>query len=169
MKIFQKVHCKSYLQKYSDGVFLRTWQTLSAGDFGVIKERATGNSWGEPIFVKAYKNEYINGMWEEKELADLSSFEGETVPKEYRRRIEEEFDGFLVGFTHIVVRGQIGTDTSDYVYNMNGDLREVYHLTKHTEMKKVGVVYFKNNAKRYVPIEDIEVKNEIEPPQKSYF
>ena len=38
---------------------------------------------------------------------------------------------------------------------MSGDLGEVFHLTKETDKEKVGVVYFKNNAKRYVLIDDM--------------
>ena len=45
-------------------------------------------------------------------------------------------------------------------YNMNGDLEEVYHLIKETDKQKVGVVYFKNNARRYVPLDDMERKAE---------
>ena len=44
--------------------------------------------------------------------------------------------------------------------NMNGDLREVYHLVKYTNKEKVGVVYFKNNARRYVYLDDMEVIEE---------
>lgn len=160
MKLGDKVHCKAYLQKYSDGVYLETWDRISAGDFGYIDEPAKGSAWSHAITVKAHKNEYTSDGWKNKEIADLSDFEGNTVPKEYRRRVEEEFNGVFVGFTYIVIRGQIGTDMTMHPYNMNGDLEEVYHLIKHTEKEKVAVVYFKNNAKRYVPIDDMQRKEE---------
>lgn len=160
MKIFIPVHCKAYLQKFYDGVHLDTWKKTALGDFGYIEEPAKGSSWSEPITVKAMKSEYINGEWKTNEIADLSDFEGNSVPKQYRQRVEEEFDGFLVGFTQIVVSGEIGTDTSSFVCNMDGDLEDVFHLTKRTKKEKVAVVYFKNNAKRYVPIGDFERKEE---------
>lgn len=157
MKIFQKVHCKAYLKKQSDGVALVCQKPIVGFNAYMPAE---GNCWDEPIKVTATKLEYKNGRWETKEIADLSSFEGESVDKRYRVRVEEEFDGFLVGITYITTTGQIGTSMSEVPYNMSGDLTEVFHLTKTTKQEKVGVVYFKNNAKRYVLMEDIEVKNE---------
>ena len=63
----------------------------------------------------------------------------------------------MVGFTRITTTGKIGTDMTMFPYNMNGDLEEVYHLTKETKQERVGVVYFKNNSKRYVLEDDITV------------
>lgn len=160
MKLGEKVHCHAYLQKFSDGVHLETWDRTDIGDFGYIEEPAKGNAWGKMISVKAMKTEYTAEGYKTKEIADLSDFEGNTVPKQYRRRIKDEFDGVFVGFTHIVVSGEIGTDMTMMPYNMSGDLEEVYHLTKHTNKEKVGVIYFKNNARRYVPVEDMERKEE---------
>lgn len=160
MKIFKKVHCKAYLQKYHDGVRLETWVKRNCGYFGDTLEPASGNRWSDPIIVKAMKGEYTPDGWKDREIADLSDFEGNAVPKEYRKRVEEEFDGFIVGFTNIVVSGWIGTDTSSEVYDLNGNLRQVFHLTKRTSTEKVAVVYFKNNAKRYVPIGDMEIIEE---------
>lgn len=150
MKIFQKVHCRAYLKKYSDGIRLDCWD----GD-DVFKIPAKGSSWDHTITVKAMQSWYRNGEWGESEIADLSGFESGSVDKQYRIRVEEEFDGFLVGITHIITTGRIGTDTTMVPYNMNGDLEEVYHLFKETDKEKVGVVYFKNNAKRYVLLDDM--------------
>ena len=145
MKIFRKVHCKAYLEKYSDGVCLYCEQNNMP---------TQANHWDEQIIVKAMK--YDSEKNKTEEIADLSEFCGETVSKQYRRRIESEFDGFLVGITHIVTSGEIGTDSDYHPY-----YGEFYHLTKRTKSEKVGVVYFKNNAKRYVLLSDIEeVKNE---------
>lgn len=145
MKIFRKVHCKAYLEKYSDGVRLFCEQN---------NIQTHENRWNEQIIVKAMK--FDPEKRETEEIADLSEFCGETVSKQYRRRIEAEFDGFLVGITHIVTSGKIGTDYNDDPY-----CGDYYHLTKKTKSEKVGVVYFKNNAKRYVLLSDIEeVENE---------
>ena len=46
MKIFQKVHCKAYLEKYSDGVCLECRRD---------NVPAEGSSWKEPVIVKVYK------------------------------------------------------------------------------------------------------------------
>lgn len=139
MKIFQKVHCKGYLEKFSDGVCLMCEQNNTLTE---------ANHWDEPITVKAMKFDSEKGKTEE--IADLSEFCGECVTKQYRRRIEAEFDGFLVGVTNVITSGKIGTDFDCHPYY--GD---IYHLTKETKKEKVGVVYFKNNAKRYVLLDDI--------------
>ena len=145
MKIFRKVHCKAYLEKYFDGVCLYCEQNNMP---------TQTSRWDEQITVKAMK--YDSEKNKTEEIADLSEFCGETVSKQYRIRIESEFDGFLVGITRIVTSGKIGTDYNDDPY-----CGEYYHLTKKTKSEKVGVVYFKNNAKRYVLLSDIEeVKNE---------
>lgn len=152
MKIFQKVHCKAYLAKHHDGVALVCSEVDKSGCFEMPVQ---GNSWSKPIKVIATKSEYKNGSWTLTDIADLSSFEGESVEKQYRIRVKEEFDGFLVGITYITTTGRIGTDMTMHPYNMNGDLEEIYHLTKQTNKEKVGVVYFKNNAKRYVLLDDM--------------
>lgn len=149
-KIFRKVHCKAYMKQIKDGVHLSVFHADSY-------EPVTGSSWGElDIQVIAERTYYENGEWREEELADLSGFEGDSVHKVYRERVEEEFDGFLVGYTRVTTTGEIGTDTTMWPYNLSGDLEEVFHLFKNTHQEEVGVVYFKNNAKRYVLIEDIE-------------
>ena len=154
-KIFLKVHCKAYLKRINDGVYLNCFLV---DEIGCWKRPATGNSWRDTnVKVEAVRREYKDGIWQENKIADLSGFEGETVDKTYRERIEEEFDGFLVGFTRITTTGKIGTDMTMLPYNMNGDLEEVYHLTKETKQERVGVVYFKNNSKRYVLEDDIKV------------
>ena len=151
MKIFQKVHCRAYLKKHHDGIRLDCWD--GDDDF---KIPANGSSWDHIITVKAVQSWYRDGKWGESEIADLSGFESESVDKQYRIRVEEEFVGFLVGITYITTTGRIGTDMTMMPYNMNGDLKEVFHLFKETNKEKVGVVYFKNNAKRYVLLDDMD-------------
>lgn len=151
MKIFKKVHCKAYLKKQSDGIMLSCYKDYNEFEFPL-----SGVAWEEPVKVIAHQNIYQNGEWKDVVLADLSDFEGSTVEKIYRTRVEEEFDGFLVGITQIVTNGRIGTDMDMVPYNIAGDLKELYHLVKYTHKEKVGVVYFKNNARRYVLIDDIE-------------
>ena len=155
MKIFQKVHCKAYLKKHHDGIHLNCWD----GDDDFLMP-VSGNAWDHIVKVKAVQLWYRGGEWGESEIADLSGFEGETVDKQYRIRVEEEFDGFLVGITHIVTTGRIGTDMTMFPCDLDGNLKEVFHLIKATDKEKVGVVYFKNNAKRYVLLDDMRGEQE---------
>lgn len=154
MKIFKKVHCKAYLKKEWDGISLVCKKHANFGGFP-SESPAEGRSWGEDedISVTATQMVYENGKWDIKDIKNLSSFEGESVDKTYRKRIEEEFDGFLVGITNITTTGRIGTDCDDFLDYDCVITRK--HLTKETHQEKVGVVYFKNNAKRYVLLDDM--------------
>lgn len=140
-KIFRKVHCKAYLQKFSDGVHLECYEIdpESGAEIPTTLSRWSADT---KLKVTAFR-------WE-KEIMDLSNFEADYVVKQYRRRVEEEFDGFLVGVTRITTSAQIGTDYYDDTY------REYHRIFKIAETERVGVVYFKNNMKRYVPLEDIK-------------
>lgn len=138
MKLFERVHCKAYMAKHSDGIHMEVY-----------------NEDGTPCMrgLDYTKKVYARNMDDEDIIADLSEFCGQTVHKVYRKRKEEEFDGFLVGVTQIKCEGEIGTDM-DYGW----DGRGFYHFIKTTTYNpKVGVVYFKNNCKRYVLLEDMEI------------
>ena len=100
----------------------------------------------------AYKRSDNPDLYEE-ELADLSEFDGSYVNKTYRERIECDFDGFVVGFTKVDTKGIIGTDweSGDYEYIKSHG----YYFKTIKERPKVAVVYFKNNVKRYVLLDDL--------------
>ena len=141
MKIFQKVRCKAYLQKISDGIYIR-------------RENPDGTPYGYKyanVHTKAYVYDKDNN-----EIADLSEFDGMCVEKTYRKRMEEDFNGMLVGFTRVAVKGKIGTDWCEPY----GSQEYGFCFREITEMPKVGVVYFKNNCKRYVLPEDMESMND---------
>lgn len=163
-KIFCKVKCNAYLKKESDGIRLECVKRIPyefAGKSDYLEEPAQGNAWGmdEDISVKAVQAIYTNGEYESVLLKDLSDFEGSSVLKTYYQRREEPFTGWLVGYTNIITSANIGTSSSEAHFSdeMYGSAdREWKHLTKDPHYTKVGVVYFKNNSKRYVLPEDIE-------------
>ena len=141
-KLFSKVHCKAYLAKEHDTVRIQLFN-------------ANGTYCEEKV-VRDYKSKAIAYKFDpekckEVEIADLSDFECDSVPKIYRKRVECDFIGFLVGYTRVDVSGMIGTDWMYDEYHDYG-----YCFKKITEKPKVGVVYFKNNMRRYVLPEDME-------------
>lgn len=143
IKLFNKVHCKAYMKKVHDTVRIQFFNP--DGSFCYDK------------FVTSYDAKAIAYKFdpeknEEVEIADLSGFEADCVEKTYREREEKEFDGFVVGYTRIKVKGLIGTDWIDEPYHKECG----YCFKEITEYPKVAVVYFKNNCKRYVLIEDME-------------
>ena len=163
-RLFTRVHCRAYMQKYSDGVRLECWKPendIISFDGQLTHEFEKRSVWDvdDDVRVTAVRDVYEDGEWRTEHLKDLSDFEGSGVEKRYRRRVEEEFDGFLVGITRVVTTGLIGTDYSEqHIHAMefgNYD-RYYHHLFKNRNTEKVGVVYFKNNCKRYVLLDDME-------------
>lgn len=147
MKLFKKVHCKAYLKKIKDGVYIQFFNP----DGTYYNDRFV---YDYNIKAIAYKTKLDENMMNcDEELADLSEFDGSYVEKTYRERVECEFDGFVVGYTKINTKGRIGTDwdSGEYVREHGYCWREI------TEKPKVAVVYFKNNIKRYVLLDDMEV------------
>ena len=148
MKIFQKVHCRAYMAKAHEYVRIQ----LFNADGTFCEGKSVDDYKARAI---AYK--YDSEKNEEVEIADLSEFDGGCVEKTYRERIEKDFCGVLVGFTKINVKGRIGTDWECIPDCGFGSYREYGHCFKEiTDRAKVGVVYFKNNCKRYVLTEDME-------------
>lgn len=138
MKLFIKVKCKAYLRKVTDGVYIQYYNSDGTECFSK--------------FVRDYKSKAIVYNGNGKEIADLSGFCGESVEKVYRERVAEDFVGFVVGYTKVDVKGIIGTDWESDPYT--GEYGHCFK--KITERQSVAVVYFTNNCKRYVPIDDIE-------------
>lgn len=142
VKLFEKVKCKAYLKEIHDGVRMQIYDP-SGNDFGGNRVPNTNYK------AIAYK--------ENNKIADLSEYDGSAVDKVYRERVETEFKGVIVGYTYLTIKGRIGTDWYDDPYFEYG-----YCYKLATERPLVGIVYFKNNAKRYVLIEDMEkIEDEV--------
>ena len=147
-KLFVKVKCRAYMRKIKDGVYIQGFNP----DGSMITNGRNRFNYGDKLIA------YGKGPnWEEDfqdvELKDLSSCEGDSVTKKYRERIEEEFTGVVVGYTTVKCEGLLGTDWYDESYS-----DEFCFIFKETTYApKVAVVYFKNNCKRYVLLDDLEV------------
>lgn len=143
MKLFKEVRCKAYLKKAHDTVRIQLYN--KDGSFCYDK-------YVTDYEAKAIAYKFDPEKNEEVEIADLSEFCGESVKKTYRERVEEEFTGVVVGYTRIKMTGWIGTDWSDNPYEQEHG----FCFKTISEYPKVAVVYFKNNCKRYVLLEDME-------------
>lgn len=145
-RIFIKVRCRAYMKKANDGVCIVMYNP----DGTVCTEKCMRSYHGRAVAVGPVDENFQN-----VEIADLSEFCGQCVEKVYRERVEDSFTGFIVGYTTLKCKGMIGTDWNDSPY---GDFGYCFKNT--TWQPEVAVVYFKNNCKRYVLPEDIEI---IEP------
>ena len=123
---------------------------MSKGGNGAHMETRPNN--GIPI----EEADIILGIYSENgetKTKDLSECCREGIHKTYYERVEKEFDGFLVGTKRLNVSGIIGTDTANDAYG--GERRHFFKEI--TNAPYVGIVYFRNNGKRYVLLEDMEV------------
>lgn len=140
IKLFSMVKCHGYMEEAKDGITINLYDENGAPCGAESAVTAVATRWGD-------------GKREREEFADLSEFSGQTVEKTYYKRKEEEFIGCLVGYKRIVATGMIGTGTYE-----NFGQKDVNCCIKKPKWNpKVGVVYYKNNAKRYVLEEDMEV------------
>lgn len=139
IKLFSMVQCKGYMEKVKDGITINLYDE-------------NGAPCGAESAVTAVATRWLGGKWEREEFADLSEFSGQTVEKTYFERREEEFVGCFVGYKRIVATGMIGTGT----YENFGQEDRNCCFKKPKWNPKVGIVYYKNNAKRYVLVEDME-------------
>lgn len=145
MKLFVKVKCHAYLRKAHDGIKITIYDPEG--------NLYNGNTVPDSSYKAVVEGKYDFDKGDYNTLADLSEWDGSGYEKTYRERVEEEFTGVVVGVTEINVKGQIGTD-----WECDGCGIEYGHCYKLiTDRQKVAVVYYRNNAKRYVPLEDLEV------------
>ena len=140
--LFSRVRCRAYLKAAKDGIRMEMYD-----QHGNPTERLPNAKRIVALRWDASKSEKV-------ELMDLSECDGTGVKKVYRKRVEAEFMGVVAGYKHIDVAGTIGTDWQDTPYSDG----YAYFFKNITERPKVGVVYFKNNCKRYVLPEDMEVE-----------
>lgn len=131
MNLFDKVRCKGFFKKVHDGKF------LVLDDERLIAEVCTSK----------------NGF-------DVEEIEcGEETEKTYYEYVKKPISkGVIVGFVDLVVSGWIGCEWQDSVDVGIGVIPEKFYATKRPkEIAKCAVVYYANNKKHYVPLEDLEV------------
>ncbi len=140
--LFSRVKCRAYLRKAHDGIQIE----IREQDGTVVSPEIVT----EPL--SAYAVRYIHPLKKPEIIADLSSWDGGSVKKTYRERVEAEFTGVVVGYKRVDRSGNIGTDWETPPYG-----KEYGHLFKEVnDRPKVGVVYYRNNGKRYVLVDDME-------------
>ena len=162
IKLFTKVKCSAYYRKNQDGVYI-SMETKN----GIIFDKKIIDSSVDDIKAIAYirnpeikcdnKGRILNidDLEHIKDwhipIADLSEFCGETVEKTYYDRIEDEFEGVIVGYKNLVVTGYLGTDWYEDDERSYG-----YCFKKSKDVVKVARVFFKNNCSRLVPLDAIK-------------
>lgn len=112
-------------------------------------------------YKKAHDGVYI--QLDEKNLtADLMKSgkvieeDVDRVEKRYYEHKDGNFSGVIVGFVDLVVVGYLDVIYEDAIDVGIGVLPEKYYIDKTPkDVVKCAIVYYANNLKHYVPIEDI--------------
>lgn len=126
--LFKKVKCSSFLKKVWDGKFIQVYK-------GELDSAS-----------------YCDSNDPENEIESDCCGEYDFL-KTYYEKKQRNFTGFVVGIKDIVVTGYLVADTDSCPYN--GEHLKIYKHPK--EIIKCAIVYYGNNRKRYVPLENIEV------------
>lgn len=138
--LFSRVKCRAYLREKKDGIYIE----VRGGEGKDVVY--------EPL--KAYAVRSVHHSEKTEIIADLSNWDGESVKKTYRERTEANFTGVVVGYKRIDRSGYIGTNWETPLYG-----REYGYLFKEIDDRpEVAVVYYRNNKKRFVLLDDMEVE-----------
>lgn len=131
MKLFDKVKCKGFYKKFNDG----RWLYLD-------KKTLTADAMDNNL------TDWKNDGTVEKNV--------EYIEKTYYQHVDKHFCGVIVGYKDIIVTGYL-----DAIYEEGCDVGigvtpEAFYVSKRTkDIVKCAVVYYANNMKHYVPLEDI--------------
>jgi len=125
MKLFEMVKCNGYLNKAKDSIWIE-----------ILSEKDTPDNIPDFCIWK-------NGKAEDNDVEDIE--------KTYFELKEKVFNGFIVGYKDIIIKGILGASYEEPEYGR--DYIRLYKEPK--EIIKCAIVYYGNNRKRYVPVENI--------------
>lgn len=158
VELFSHVNCTGYMKPIIDGVHIEIRDTFNnictSGPISDISYTAKAiiyhyHTLDEYDSITGFPLKVVT-----KEVKDLSGWCGETVEKTYYERVEKNFTGVLVGYKKLVTKRYLGTDWCDY-YIDDTDKSYGYCFKTPSEVIDVAIVYYKNNCKRYVRLEDL--------------
>lgn len=131
--LFKKVKCKGFYKKVHDGIYIELDKnTLTATAINTNLIDVDGNNYG------------------------IMEEDVHRVEKTYYEYVEKRFSGVVVGFVDLVVKGYLDVIYQEPCDVGVGIIPEKFYVAKTTkEVVKCAIVYYANNKKHYVPVEDI--------------
>lgn len=131
MNLFDKVKCKGFYKRIYDGIYMYLDQTTLTA-YGINTNLANGDNDG--TFA-----------------SDVDSIE-----KTYYEHKDANFTGVIVGYKDIVVTGYLDAEYQDFIDVGVGIIPPKYYVDKRPkDIVKCAIVYYANNKKHYVPLDDI--------------
>lgn len=127
VKLFDKCKCKGFYKKVHDGIYIQLDSKNLTADL---------------------MNSNIQGELVEEDI--------ECAEKRYYEHKNGNFSGVIVGFVDLVLVGYLDVIYQDECDVGVGIIPEKYYIAKRPkEVVKCAIVYYANNLKHYVPLEDI--------------
>lgn len=137
--LFKRVDCKSYYKKIKDGRFIY-----------FIPERDSERECDEYYYCGLDEN----GIPFEKEC---NADGARDFLKTYYQKTEKPFRGIVVGVISLLIKAYLVAEYQEDPYSGRG-FTQISREPE--EMATVAIVYYGNNRKRFVSIEDLEVMKE---------
>lgn len=126
-KLFDKCKCKGFYKKVHDGIYIQLDSKNLTADL---------------------MNSNIQGELAEEDI--------DCAEKRYYEHKDSNFSGVIVGFVDLVVVGYLDVIYQDECDVGVGIIPEKYYISKRPkEVVKCAIVYYANNLKHFVPIDDI--------------
>lgn len=130
-KLFDRCKCKGLYKKVYDGLFVYLDKENLKAD--LVNTNLAGAD---------------NDGTVEKDI--------DCAEKRYYEHKDSNFSGIIVGFTDLVVVGFLDVIYQDACDVGVGIIPEAFYVSKRPkEVVKCAIVYYANNKKHYVPLEDI--------------
>lgn len=131
MKLFEKVNCTGFYKPFKDGKWLQLNEedhTADSMDMNIVGPENDGTV--------------------EKDV--------EYIEKTYYKHVDKKFSGVIVGYKDVVIVGYLEAVYQEEIDVGVGVIPEKFCVYKNPkETVKCAVVYYANNMKHYVPLEDI--------------
>lgn len=124
-QLFNKVRCKGFYKPHRDGLYIELDKENLKADL---------------------KNGYFDTVEEDVDIAE----------KTYYKHVEANFSGVIVGYKDLVIVGYLDVIYQDECDVGVGVIPEAYYVAKRPkDVAKCAIVYYADNKKHYVPLEDI--------------
>ena len=131
-KIFGKYWCKGFYKKVHDGVCVA-------------------------LDKKNLRADWINTKLWDQECEGVVEKDIETAEKTYFEYVSQNFTGVVVGFVDLIVEGYLDVNYEDAIDTGLGTIPERFYVSKRAKtVIPCAIVYYSNNKKHYVPVDDLE-------------
>lgn len=130
-QLFDKVKCKGFYKTHKDGIFIHLDKTT----------------------LTAY---LMNTNLIDVDNDGTAEADIDCAEKTYYKHVPQNFSGVVVGYKDLVIVGYLDVLYDDAIDTGIGTIPEKYYIAKRPKyVVKCAIVYYADNKKHYVPLEDI--------------